>query len=75
MLYSSPVASLEDWILDVCWLATDSDIVCGTYKLAAVTAHNVVHVMKYSSFEREAQVVANYYCEVNCILYPMVVVK
>ena len=69
------MTSLEDWILDVCWLPTDSDTVCGAYKVAAVTAHNVVHVMECSGSGRAAEVVANYYCEVNCILYPMAMVK
>ena len=73
--HSNPATSLEDWILDVCWLDSDRDAVCDTYTVAAVTAHNAVHVIKCSGCGGEGEVVAKYFCEVNCILYPMEVVK
>ena len=63
---------LDDWILDVCWLECDRSSGNGLCSVAAVTAHNAVHIIRSSEGElsRHARVVANYYCEVNCILYP-----
>ena len=64
----SPITvCLEDWILDVSWLNGDRDSTC---KVAAVTAHNVVHVIECSdcSFGKER---SKHHCEVSCILYPM----
>ena len=68
---SSAVVSLEDWVLDVCWL--DRDASRDTLKVAAVTAHNAVDIIECSGcgFGREARVVAQFHCEVNCILYPI----
>ena len=66
--------SLDDWILDVCWLETSSSKTSPSWTVAAVTAHNTVHIIKFSSsengFTRDARVVADYRCEINCILYP-----
>lgn len=65
----SPVAvCLEDWILDMSWLNGDGDSTC---KVAAVTAHNVVHVIECSdcSFGKER---SKHHCEVSCILYPII---
>ena len=58
--------NLVDWILDVCWLDSVRD---GVYRLAAVTAHNAVYIIESIHDGFEMQVVAEYHCEINCILY------
>lgn len=62
--HSQDIVCLNDWILDMCWLNGDRDSVC---KVAAVTAHNVVHIIECSG---DAVKMTKYHCEVNCILYP-----
>lgn len=64
---SSPF-DLVDWILDVCWLVSVRD---DLYRVAAVTAHNVVYIIESIHDGFKMRVVAEYHCEINCILYPL----
>ena len=68
---SPATISMDDWILDVCGLCSDGDSsVFGTFRVAAATAHNTVHIIELTT-GGDARETALYRCEVNCILYPI----
>ena len=67
---SSAIISLPDWVLDVCWLDSDgTGADSDAYRVAAATAHNVVHVVE-CCMSGNARVIATHGCEINCVLYP-----
>ena len=62
--FKTDVLLLSDWLLDVCWLQEEEE----SWKLAAITAHNVALVCTIVS--DGGMDVSSYHNEVNCILYP-----
>ena len=59
---------LADWIIDAVWLEY-KDPSC--YKVAFVTAHNAVLVYSVTG---DSIFTATYQSEVNCILYPTIII-